>query len=313
MQCNIEWNTLSLPDWEARFALTRRATLLQSYDYARAACPLYRQKARWGLVRIDGAEAGLAQILEAGLLRNAIHALILDRGPLWFNDYGNKEHHEAFFTTLAAQFPARPGRRRRIIPEIPETEECAYMQRLGFRRLPRPGYRTIWLDLTPDEAALRANLDKKWRSALAKAERGPLRIEWDDTGKTLAALLTNYQSDKAKKGYDGPSVRLVRQLAKAFIPKGRFLMGRAILDNRAVAAILVLCHGSAATYQIGWSGEEGREHAAHNLLLWGAACRLKETGIRDFDLGGVSDEAQGVTKFKQGMGGQDFAGAGHFI
>lgn len=312
MQCKIEWNALALADWESRFAQVRRATLLQSYDYARAACPLYRQKARWGLIRMGGEEAGLVQILEAGILGNALHALMLDRGPLWFDGYGNEAHSEAFFRAFAAAFPARPGRRRRVIPEIPE-EQAALVERCGFRRLDRPGYRTIWLDLTLPEEALRAGLDKKWRNALTKAERGPLAVEWDTGGKTLPWLLTNYQSDKVKKGYDGPSAKLIHALAGTFAPKGGFLIGRALLDNQAVAAILVLCHGGAATYQIGWSADEGRKHAAHNLLLWQAVCRLKETGIRDFDLGGVSDEGHGLAKFKEGLGGQSVIYAGHYV
>jgi len=310
MQCKIEWNSLSLPDWEARFARLGRATLLQSYDYARAVCPLHQQKARWGLIRIDGQEAGLVQILEAGIMRNALHAVMLDRGPLWLENYGKQEHCEAFFAAFNAEFPARLGRRRRVIPEIPEGEN--YMARCGFTRLPRPGYRTIWLDLTRPEEEMRAQLRAQWRNKLGKAEKAGLQVEWDIKGEFLPLVLTNYQSDKAKKGYDGPSVRLLRQLAGAFIPKGRYLAGRAVLDNKAVAAILILCHGGAATYQIGWSTEVGRKTAAHNLLLWQAMLRLRTMGIRDFDLGGVNDEAEGLTTFKEGMGGQTSVYAGHY-
>ena len=79
MECNIEWNKLTLPEWDSRFNALPRPNILQSYDYARAICATDRMKARWGLVKIDGAEAGLVQILEAGILGNLVHAVILDR------------------------------------------------------------------------------------------------------------------------------------------------------------------------------------------------------------------------------------------
>ncbi len=313
MQCLIEWNVLNLSEWESRFSQIRRSTLPQSYDYARAICPLDRQKARWGLIRIDGQEAGLVQILEAGIVNNALHALILDRGPLWFEHYGNDSHNEAFFRTFSEQFPARFGRRRRLIPELTEDRNAGYLPELGFRRLPRPGYRTLWLDLVPSQDELMTQLKAPWRNKLGKATRNGLKVEWDTEGKTLPLLLTNYQSDRVKKGYDGPSVRLLSRLAGIFIPRGRLLAAHALLDNRSVAAILILCHGGAATYQIGWSTDDGRETAAHNLLLWRAVCRLKDMGIRDFDLGGVNDKTHGITKFKEGLGGQTVACAGHYV
>ncbi|MCB9990107.1 MAG: peptidoglycan bridge formation glycyltransferase FemA/FemB family protein [Rhodospirillales bacterium] len=314
-QCKIEWNGLALEAWEARFAKLKRATLLQSYDYARAACPLYRQKARWGLIYIDEAEAGLVQVMEAGLPGNIIHAVMLDRGPLWFDGFGAPAHMAAFFAAFNREFPARFGRRRRVIPE---TADAALLLESGFRRLERPGYQTVWVDLQQDEQALRAAMKPQWRNKVNKGEKAGLQIEWDETGETLPELLTIYQSDKSTKGYDGPSVKLLRAMAKTFIPQGRFLAGRTVLDNQPIAAILILCHGSAATYQVGWSSEDGRKTAAHNHLLWQAACRLKDKGIKDFDLGGVNDDAdnpgaKGIKQFKEGMGGQTLTYAGHFF
>ena len=69
-ECTIEWNSLDLPGWEARFSTIRRSTLLQSYAYARGVCPVYHQTANWGLIRIGGgwryaAVAGIAAVTGA--------------------------------------------------------------------------------------------------------------------------------------------------------------------------------------------------------------------------------------------------------
>lgn len=315
MDCEILWNTLSPQAWEERFAKIPRSNLLQSYDYARAVCPRQRLRGRWGLITIGGAEAGIVQILETGVFKNALHAVILDRGPLWFEGFDTAAHIESFFRYFNRAFPRRIGRRRRIIPEIPDTPEMrAIMDAAGFRRLARPGYQTIWLDLGRGSEALWENMESSWRNKVRKAEKAALAAEWDYEGKEIPALLSFYQSDKAKKGYDGPSVPLLRSLANSFLENKGLVAGTAKRQGRIVAAVLIFRHGTAATYQVGWSTDEGKETAAHNFLLWQAAAVLKDKGLKHFDLGGANDEsAQGVKAFKEGMGGETITLAGHYF
>lgn len=315
MECEIAWNELSLREWEQRFSLIPRSNLLQSYGYARAVCPQKHLRARWGLIRFDGAEAGLVQVLEAGIFKNALHAVILDRGPLWFPGFGSAAHIEAFFKIFAREFPRRFGRRRRIIPETPASPETeAALAAAGLHRLDRPGYQTIWLDMAPDRETLWQNMKSPWRNAVRKGEKSALMSAWSGDEKEILAMLRVYQSDKAKKGYDGPSARFLSTLAKAFVTDESVLVGTATKDGRAVAAALIFCHGGAATWQAGWSTEEGKRVAAQNFLLWQAVKVLKEKGIKFFDLGGANDQsAQGVKTFKEGMGGDTVTLAGHYI
>lgn len=299
MICYISWKALSFTEWNERFSRVKRANLLQSYSYAHAMCKLNNQTARWGMIEIDGVEAGIVQILEAGLLKNAIHAIILDRGPLWFDGFGNENHIKSFFTTFNQQFPARFGRKRRIIPETDLD-----LTSLGLKKSNK-GYETLSIDLRKDLETLRANLKKNWRGALQKAEKSHITIEWDASGEHFPWLIQNYAVDRETKGYDGPSVKLIRALATTMLPRGEMLIGRAILNGQPIAGIMIICHGRGATYQLGFSNTAGRQHNAHHILLWHAIERLKNNGITDFDLGGTNDEtAKGIKKFKQGMGGK---------
>lgn len=299
MDCEIQWNILGLAAWETRFSQIRRANLLQSYSYALAACVVNHQQARWGLIKIDGAEAGLVQVLEAKALGGLMHALIIDRGPLWFEGFGNAEHLQAFATEINRQFPKHLGRARRFIPEAQGVQDLP-----GFKKTTAMPYKTIWLDLTKSEEHLRRGLRKNWRGSLKKAEAANLDIEWDERGLTLPSLIDGYTRDKKTKGYDGPSVKILMELAKNFVPQKKLLIGRALTNDKLCASILILCHGTSATYQIGWSNDTGRKLAAHHFLLWQALLKLKQNNIQDFDLGGVNDEtAQGIKTFKEGMGG----------
>lgn len=304
MNCTIEWNGLSRVEWERRFTTLRRSTLLQSYDYARAAAPLYGQRPRWGLIMMDGREAGLVQMMEAGFL--GLHAFTLDRGPLWFDGFGGIAHIKAFFDTLNRQFPPRFGRKRRVIPEIPASPAATGILQQAGLRYHGPQYSTAWLDLRQDLESLRAGLRGNWRGTLKKAEQDAgLSLEWDAPLQALPFLVEHYRADKAMRRYGGPDARLVNALGKQAGQSGNLLIGRVVRDGHIIAAVMILCHGASATYQIGWSNEAGRKYGGHHILLWSALGVMQSKGIRDFDLGGINDdEAAGVSAFKDGLGGQ---------
>jgi hypothetical protein len=313
MICAIQWNTQSIDGWEEKFSRIPRSNILQSYTYALAACPLEKQRARWGLIEIDGHEAGLVQIFEAGILWNRIHAVMIDRGPLWFDGFGNAMHVKCFFDELNRQFPQRWGRKRRILPETEDGPTAQKMIAQTGLQFFGKGYETIWLDLSPDEETLRANMKSNWRNKLSKAERAGLDLEWDATGTHLPWLTGIYAADKAARDYGGPSAELLRRYGPLLAAKGDLLVGRALRDKDPVAFVLLVRHGRSATYLAGWSSPEGRESAAHHLLLWEGACMLKQNGIRELDLGGINDDsAEGIKIFKEGLGGRNVRYVGHY-
>lgn len=313
MICAIKWNTQSIEEWERKFSQLPRSNILQSYIYALAACPLQKQKARWGLIEIDGREAGLVQIFEAGILWNRIHAIIIDRGPLWFEGFGNAMQVKCFFDELNRQFPKRWGRKRRILPETEDGPTAAKMISQTGLEFFGKGYETIWLDLTPDSETLRANMKSNWRNKLSKAERAGFGIEWDDTGTHLNWLTGIYAADKEVRGYAGPSPELLRRYGPLLAAKGDILIGRAIHENTPIAFVFFAMHGRSATYLAGWSSEEGREVAAHHRLLWEGALVLKQKGIKELDLGGINDDsAEGIKTFKEGFGGRNVRYVGHY-
>lgn len=271
-----------------------------------AMAELRYQRPRWGIIELDGQEAGIFQVLETGFCANMLHTVILDRGPLWFENFGKIEHFQLFMECFRKHYPRRPGRAVRVIPEMNASPEIdVIMKHFKFRKKSAP-YQTLDIDLTLSPDNLRANLRKNWRTSLNKAEKAGLSVDWDTKGLHLDWLLKFYAFDQKTKGYKGPSVELIRALADHFVPHGQMMIGRA--KNQAhhvIAAILLFSHGRGSTYQIGWNSQEGRNLGAHNLLLWQALLCLKDRGVTHFDLGGVNDtEAQNVKSFKQGMGGR---------
>ncbi len=305
--CTIDWSPMSAEAWDDDFRAIRRSTLLQHFPYAQANRAVNQSGAKHGRILIDGSPAGLVQLGEVGILRNMVHAVSLDRGPLWFEGFGTSEHLTAFFTAFAAQFPKRMGRKLRLLPEAKDnTPNRLCAEQAGYtRRDDVPGYETIWLALDQDEEKLRAGLNGKWRNILSKSERSDLVVSEDWSGASSVEFLEAYEADRSAKGYEGPSVKLLAHLLTHMIPRQEALILNAKQGGDVVAAVLVLLHGSSATYQVGWTTGAGRKLGAHHQLLWRAVVHLKGKGIRDFDLGGINDEsAAGVKKFKQGLGGK---------
>jgi lipid II:glycine glycyltransferase (peptidoglycan interpeptide bridge formation enzyme) len=86
------------------------------------------------------------------------------------------------------------------------------------------------------------------------------------------------------------------------------------LGRDRIAAMMFLIHGEAATYQVGWTSDKGRDMHSHNLILWKGIEALKERGIRMLDLGGVNTiRSAGIARFKMSTGGQVLTLAGTYI
>ena len=62
-------------------------------------------------------------------------------------------------------------------------------------------------------------------------------------------------------------------------PAKNILTVRADLGRDRIAAMMFLIHGEAATYQVGWTSDKGRDMHAHNLILWKGIEELRSRGI----------------------------------
>lgn len=307
------WNDLSVTDRDRLFAGIPKSNLLQSYPYAQMMRERRQMSTRFGRIEDEGETVGVMQIHEVRL-GAFYHVVTLDRGPLWLPGKESPSRRQAFVRIYADAFPKRLGRRRRFMPEWGQDSAAAEaIEQAGFR-LKAPGYQSIWADLRPDDEALRKSLKANWRGHLNKAERAGLSVDSGAGAANFNWLLNQYRTDRLQRRYRGPSAGILRSLYKFCLPRNEVLLLLARDGAQPVAGVLIFRHGLAATYQMGWSGDAGRQKRAHQLLLWQAMLGLKADGVEWFDLGGIHPQAAaGVTEFKQGLGGQPFQLAGLFV
>jgi hypothetical protein len=304
-ELSIEWNLVSPNEWREALQRAPKSNLLQTWGYAKAMRSQRQQMTRFGVIRCKGAPVGIVQVQEVRLF-GFFHTVTLHRGPLWFEETPSIALWKAFFEVFDKIFPRRWGRIRRLMPELSKNALSKdLLSDLGFKSVSE-GYRSIWIDLRPDLDAIRAGLKANWRNKLRSAEKSALVPARDESLASLSWFLSQYEADQAARKFRGPAVAFVRELIENADPDSVFLY-RASIGQSPVAGILLLRHGSAATYQIGWTGDQGRKHRAHHLLLWRACEDLKARGVGWLDAGGINEDgAAGVTTFKRGLGGEEF-------
>lgn len=149
---------------------------------------------------------------------------------------------------------------------------------------------------------MRRRLHQKWRNQLRKAERSDLKVVCQplDAVEHKWFLDAEMAQQLARRYRSYPSQFL---LAYAAVNKGNAQVYSALQDGAPVAAMLMLRHGTMATYQAGVTTPVGRTYCAHNLLLWRMMCGLHEQGGTILDLGRI-DLSPGLRRFKLGTGAE---------
>ena len=160
------------------------------------------------------------------------------------------------------------------------------------------------IDLARPFEEMLAAQHQKWRNRLRHAQTQSLRITRQNLPDDPAHwLLAVDQAQQRARGYR--SWPLALTLAYARATPGAAKLFTAFSGRAPVAAILILRHGTAATYHIGHAGEAGRRASAHNLLMWEAMLWARAKGVRWLDLGTIDSEREtGLARFKLGTGAQ---------
>jgi hypothetical protein len=312
----VTWTELERGAWE-RLHRDSAAALQQHWAYGDAMQALGTRCLR-AMATLEGEPVGLAQFLVrriAGLVPLAL----CTHGPVWAARLTEADRARGC-REIGRSVPLRWPR------AVLFTPDAALAQAAGVARLRRvmTGHSTVRIDLGLPADALRAAMHGKWRNRLAGAERSALKVE--RVGARPAQYRWLLERELAQRGVrryialpDGFVEAWQAACAAARPPAGvrpyePLLTLRADLGRDAVAGMMFLVHGTAASYQVGWVGEAGRELGAHNLLLWQGMLELQRRGVRSLDLGGVDTaRGAGLARFKIGSGGAVVTLAGTYL
>ncbi len=304
----ILWNQTARDRWDAAHA-SLGAALQQAWAYGDSlrTPKVGVQRAE---VRLGGHTVALAQFVcrrYGGLLGVAL----CTRGPLWTADM-DADAQVRIFRELKRTLPLP---RPRVVLFSPGVEDPQHPGLAGLTRV-LTGYSTVIIDIGKPEDALRAALHPYWRNRLAAAERSGLAVsEAGLSPQHTRRILDEEMAQRRRKGFYALPVAFIDNYIGAHAdPQNAALILQASRGKDVVAAMLFLRHGSAATYQLGWSTPAGRTAQAHNLLLWRAFALLRERGVTTLDLGGVNTrDLPGISRFKLSTGGRVVTYAGGYV
>jgi lipid II:glycine glycyltransferase (peptidoglycan interpeptide bridge formation enzyme) len=190
-------------------------------------------------------------------------------------------------------------------PEVPDDPAArASLARAGVRASPvfvQPR-RTLLMDLSKSDEELFAAMRKKTRQYIHKAERdGVVTEETRDLDRFMKVLGAVGRRDR----FAIRSREYFEKLLAAFGDRALLMLARLGADD-AGAMLLVRMADRAWELYGGWSGVHAEARPFY-LLKWRAMLRMRQLGVRRYDMYGLAEGAEdplaGVENFKLGYGG----------
>ncbi len=303
----VEWGTQDMNAWDAAHGQAA-GPLQQDWAYGSTMLVSGGTVIR-AAIQAEGKTVGLAQCV-VRRFGNLGGVALCTRGPLWLAPLSGKDKAHAY-RSLRQSLPVKGLRFLFVTPNEPSGED------VGLSPLKRvmTGYSTALLDLTPSMADLRAGLEKRFRHRVGGAEKSDLTVHRVGTNVgQYRWLMDAEQQQRDNRSLQGMPLHFVdAYIASRKQPGHNVLTLRADIGRDRVAGMMFLLHGQAATYQIGWTSDAGRDAHAHNLLLFKGMEALKERGIRSLDMGGINTgRSAGIARFKISTGAKVVTLAGTF-
>jgi hypothetical protein len=311
-ELRVDWDRpgqIGQEGWQALLSKCPRANAFQSWSWGATTAVTHAHQNKRAVILAGNRPIGLMQLSERRYLGAFTFAQLI-RGPLFVSGGATAAAMPHVLKHLRHLYRPSRGKVLALTPELEDGPVAdKFLRDARFINV-KTGMASAWIDISPNQRLLRRGLRPNFRNQLKKAEASALSVKpGDDSARDW--LIDHHAIHRKQGRYSGPTPELLRAL-----PLEEMTVLTAHLPDReeAVAGVLFLRHGLTATYEVGWTAEEGRELHAHNLLLWQGIAALKAAGIRRLDVGGLDDaEAGGAAHFKRGLGGDSFTLAGTFV
>jgi Acetyltransferase (GNAT) domain len=161
-----------------------------------------------------------------------------------------------------------------------------------------------FVDLALDEEVQFRNLGQKWRYNLRQSRKNNIQIVWSDDPESIREFNSLYSLMKTRKAFDDcdPADALLsmrRRLPRSLKPQ----IVLAYHNGNPIAGAAIATCGDTAYYMFGASRDEALPLRAGYAVQWAITQKLREEGVRWYDLGG-SVGTEGLRQFKCGLVGK---------
>lgn len=180
----------------------------------------------------------------------------------------------------------------------------------GWKKSPNPILmaRTLILDLTKSEDDLLARMTKKTRQYIRKSEKSGVEIRRAKNHDDVAACLAIYKETAKRAKFSLHKDSYYEAIFEILGSNSQLFM--AMYQGRVVAFLWLAVSEETAFELYGGMNDEGQQLRANYTLKWEAIRRIKEWGIRRYDMNGLLND--GVSQFKQGFASHENMLAGTY-
>ena len=156
---------------------------------------------------------------------------------------------------------------------------------------------TIYMDTASPEIIMQ-NMDSKNRNMVRKASKSGITIQQRPVSD-YGEFITMYAETMKKNGADAYYTFDEHYFASLTAFSDNAFILYAMLDGIPIAGSIMFYNDRYMHYHLSGSRPEYRKYAPSNLLLYDAACRACELGIKQFHLGGGMTQDDSLFGFKK--------------
>jgi hypothetical protein len=162
---------------------------------------------------------------------------------------------------------------------------------------------TVILELNPSEEDLGRMLGPKRRNMIRRAQKEGVEVR-RGLSQDLPVYHKLLEQTLGRRGKTPAKLSFFSRLIAELVPAGIASFHIGVWENNIVAGVIMLHMGSASVYWSGASSEDGKRHAANDLLQWNCILEAKKRGSATYDFLGIDPERlPGISVFKTGFGG----------
>jgi hypothetical protein len=167
--------------------------------------------------------------------------------------------------------------------------------------------RTLVIDLTKPLEELRKGLDQKWRNQLNRAQKNGLTVREGANDALFETFVKLYDELLSRKKFiDNVNVREFRHLQQELPEHAKMRVFICYEQNTPCAGVICTAMGKRAVFLFGATNDAGLKNKGSYLTQWSVVEWLKSVGVEQYDLHGISPEANpGTYTYKAGLCGKN--------
>jgi len=307
--------------WDAFISTSPSGHLLQSWGWGEL-----KTSAGWHPLRLALWDTQREQIVAAAqvLRRTPLHLPLslghlayIPKGPVFdWSSHDVSYLVQTFFSQLQMNLINQGTLALQVefaceVESSDSTKLIRDLDAMHFQRVQaiQPG-RTIFLDLTPDEDKLLANMKEKWRYNIRLAGRRGVQIRVAETVEDVQHWYGLLQTTSIRDRFGIHTLEYYLRAWQIFAPRKQARLFLAQYNGQLLAGIFVGLMAKQAVYLYGASSNEQRQLMPNYLLQWEAIRWAKQAGAATYDFWGIpetdeqSEAMAGVYRFKSGWGGR---------